>query len=211
MSLVKWILIGRTVCIQLDWCALTQKDEARWWKQSLSFPSRCQRFGVFFKFLSSPLSQGSRTIPMFFKLSGQFYEVKHRRKCQTVLSECELKGVKTLMVNGECSFEASPQLDNMSSPALTGTIGFSAWDPDTAHQWQADNSANFSRLGLWMALYDRLVECDWWPRLNNGTLPPPYRSAQKHWNPSWHTELLPIVRQCKRNPSGAITCTWNKI
>lgn len=71
---------------------------------------------------------------MFFKLSGQFYEVKHSRKCQIVLSECELKGVKTLMVNGECSFEASLQLDNTSGPALTGTIGFSAWDPDTARR-----------------------------------------------------------------------------
>lgn len=142
----------------------------------------------------------------FLNWAVNFMKSNTAVKCQIVFSECELKGVKTLMVNGEWSFEASLQLDNMSSPALTGTIGFSAWDPDTARRWQADNSTNFSRLGLWMALYDRLVECDWWPRLNNGTLPPPYK-AQKHWNPSWHTELLPIARQCKRKPLEETTCT----
>lgn len=71
---------------------------------------------------------------------------------------------------------------------------FSTREPNTASQWQADNSANFSHHSLWMALYDRLVECDWWPGLNNGTIPPPFHARKRHCNTSWHTKHFPNCR-----------------
>lgn len=87
---------------------------------------------------------------------------------------------------------------------------FSTRDPNTASQWQADNSANFSHHSLWMALYDRLVECDWWPGLNNGTIPLPFHARKRHCNTSWHTKHFPTAGQYKRNPLEEITSTNNK-
>lgn len=65
----------------------------------------------------------------FFLVSGQFDEVRHSHKCQILLSECELKGVKSEAFNAECSFEASLGLDNMSGLPQSATIGFFSKGP----------------------------------------------------------------------------------
>lgn len=118
---------------------------------------------------------------------------------------------ENLKVNGECSFKGTVRIPGAWQHEQQGIHSynwFSTRDPNTASQWQADNSANFSQHSLWMALYDRLVECDWWPGLNNRTTPPSCMHT-KTWQPLLTHKHFLTARQYEYYPLEEMICTHN--
>ena len=135
---------------------------------------------------------------IFFKLSGRILgipntaeESKNHAFCNGSWKVWNSEGKWRVVFFLKMALCASLELDNASSRGIHSYNWFSTRDPNTASQWQADNSANFSLHSLWMALYDRLVECDWWLGFNNGTVnPPPSIHTHTHTHTHKHTKAM---------------------
>lgn len=141
-------------------------------KAGQTFSSRGKNNSPYFNLASIPHRLFQKWTNLNFRaLNVNFVILKSRLEC-----------VEKPNGNEECSFIDAvciPGASRCEQQGIHSHNWFSTRDLNTASQWQADNSANFSLHGLWMVQYDRLVESDWWLGLNNSAVHAPPPRAQR--------------------------------